>query len=512
MQHRSGIPKPFRFRLGGNLLRAWPAALPLLAPWAGLAAPGDQLWRFYADFGVTVVVPIDDLSGNGGKDALVGSADDTLYLVEGKGPKAGSQLWSAPFKATVSAAAALPDINGDGRPDVAGGDELGLIQALSGGSGEPLWKVLTFGTVLSLISAGDADGDGTADVAVGSENDSVYCFTGNPGALLGKSLWEFAIPTGKGRGAAKQAAGSGFATSSDLAAAGGKPVDRPTGANSLALVRKAGGSFGIAVGTSIDTIYFLAPADGTVKWKAGLPGDIWQVMAFPDQDGDGIEEVLAACGADMAYLLKGSDGTLLWSHPVSMGAVSLAVSGDMDGDGKADALIGDGGGLVHCVPGSAKGAGVKSAWTYDFGDTSTILSIAAMGDLDKDGRADCAVGTSSDLVAVLSGKGTKSWSADMGGEVAAVADLGDVDGNGYGDVGAGSAMGFVSALFGGGPATALAPMGAAGTGGAARPRTTDFRILFPRNPDAVASGRLFDAGGRTVRAPRPESAKRESKP
>ena len=78
------------------------------------AAPGDQLWRFYADFGVTVVEPSPDLSGNGGKDVLVGSQDDSLYLVEGKGPQAGNQLWAVGFLSTLSAAASVPDLNGDG--------------------------------------------------------------------------------------------------------------------------------------------------------------------------------------------------------------------------------------------------------------------------------------------------------------------------------------------------------------------------------------------------------------
>jgi|GEM_PF-5958137 len=428
---------------------------------AGAVLPGEQLWRFYADFGVTVVVPSPDLSGNGGKDVLVGSQDDTLYLIEGKGPQAGKQLWAAPFRSTVSSAASLPDANGDGKPDVAGGDELGLIQELSGTSGLALWKYLTFGTVLSVVSVPDANGDGVADVAAGSENDTVYCLSGKPDGALGKVIWQFGFsgkshgpPTGGGRPAASGASGASATTmaAAKTGAVSAGPKDVASGANSVAVLAQNGGTFGIAVGTNADTVYCLALATGAPKWKASLPGDIWKVAAFPDQDGDGISEVLAACGADMAYLLKGSTGEIIWSHPVSQGAISLAVTDDMDGDGKPDALIGDGGGQVHCVSGAAKGADVKAVWTYNFGDTSSILSIAPMGDVDKDGKPDCAVGTSNNAAALLNGKGGKTWSVNLGGEVTAVADIGDVDGNGTSDMGVGSAIGFASALFGGGPA------------------------------------------------------------
>lgn len=495
----------------------WALSALCWTAWTGpaQAAPGDELWRFYADFGVTVLTAGPDLSGNGGKDVLVGSEDDSLYLVEGKGPQAGNALWAAAFRSTLSAAISVPDVNGDGRPDVAGGDQLGLIQVLSGGNGQALWKFLTFGAVLSLASVPDVNGDGVADVAAGSENDTVYVFSGKPDGLLGKVLWQFGLPDGK-KGppgvAGKTSAAS--AASAETAAPGGAaslppPKDVPSGANSLALLNgKGGGAFGLALGTNVDTVYCLPTSGGAPKWKAGLPGDIWQVAAFPDQDGDGIEEVLAACGADMAYLLKGATGEIIWSHPVSMGAVSLAVTPDMDGDGKPDALIGDGGGRVHCVPGAAQGADVKAAWTYDFGDTSTILSIAPMGDVDKDGKPDCAVGTSSDLAALLNGKGGKTWSVNLGGEVTGVADVGDVDGNGSSDVGAGTLQGFATAHFGGGPASTFTfkdtrGIRLSGPGGSRGSARSGFRLydgggsgFLIRSPARAGAG--FHADGRAI--------------
>jgi hypothetical protein len=436
------------------------------APHAPAAAGGgDRIWRFHADFSVTVAEAVEDLSGNGGRDLLVGSQDDSLYLVEGRGPGQGAQLWSSPFRSTLMSAVSLGDVTGDHRADVAGGDELGFIQAVNGASGAALWKFLTFGAVLSMAALPDVNGDGTPDLAVGSENDTLYCFSGKASSLLGEVIWRFGAPV-------KKRGGGGDNGPPAKVSAGGPPKDGPVGVNSVALIRKGEEAHGVVAGESNDTVYCLPPAGGTPRWKAPLPGDAWKVAAFPDQDGDGIEEVLVACGADLALLLKGSNGAVLWSHAVSQGALAAVAAGDMTGDGKPDAVIGDGGGRIHCVPGNASGANAAAAWTYDFGDTSSVLSLAALRDVDGDGRADVAAGTSHDLAALISGKGTKLWSVNLGGMVPRVTNLGDLDGNGAEDVGAASEMGYADALQGNGTTgTALArPRPAAAPGSARHPR------------------------------------------
>ncbi|MBW8886794.1 MAG: VCBS repeat-containing protein [Fibrobacteres bacterium] len=451
-----------------------------------LGSVGDSLWKFFADYSVTTVEPIADLSGNGAEDLLVGSQDDTLYAVEAKGAGAGKQLWSFPFKSTLSAAAAMPDLNGDGKPEAAGGDQSGMVAVINGADGKLKWRYLTgLGTVLSLAALPDVNGDGAGDLAVGSELDSVYCLSGNPGGGSGKELWSFGVPASKTHGPPGGMTGPGAKIMA------GPPVDVPSGANSLAVIgEKNKAPSCLAVGTNNDTVYCLGLADGAVKWKSGLPGDIWKVTSFPDMTGDGVEEVLLACGADSGYLLNGANGEVLWSHAVSQGGVSVAATADMDGDGKADALIGDGNGTVHCVSGAAKGTGVKAVWTYDFGDASTILSIASPGDIDKDGKADCIVGTSNDSVALISGKGTRLWAAGLGGQVPNVAALGDIDGNGSPDWVAGTEMGFAEAFSGEGNVSLLAPRPAAF--GRASLRLNPSLPLFTR----PGSGVFYDGRGR----------------
>lgn len=455
----------------------------LAAGWASApahaAAYGDSIWKFFAEFAVTVVETLPGVSGSG-EDLLVGAEDDSLYLVKARGAGAGKQAWAAGFKATLSSAAALPDINGDGAADAVAGDEFGLIEAVSGADGSPVWAFLTFGTVLSLAALPDVNGDGVADVAAGSENDTVYCLSGKPGGKLGKAIWEFALP------AAKHGPPGG--------PPGPKTSARPSmqkaavGVNTVALIgEKSKPAFGLAAGTSLDTVYCLGLADGAVKWKTGLPGDIWKIVAFPDQDNDGVDELLLACGADAAYLLNGATGAIIWSHTVVAGAITVAAAPDMDGDGKPDALIGDGDGTIHCVPGNSKGTGVRSAWMYAFRDSSTILSLAVPGDVDKDGRADCLVGTSNDTVALISGKGARLWAASVGGMALAIALPGDLNGDGAPDWVVGSEIGYAEA-FSGSATVSLKPMPAA----AARALRLSRRpspLFFRRGTDAAYDGR-----------------------
>ena len=422
-----------------------------------IASPGDSLWRFFSDYAITVVAPIEDLSGNGGTDLLIGSQDDSLYLVEGKGEKAGAQLWSRQFAATVSAAIAIPDVDGDGAPDVVGGDELGDVILISGKTGKPYWGIfdtLTVGgTILSLAALPDVDGDGKPDVAIGSEKDSVYCISGKRTASAGvKLIWKFGVPASK--------SGHPGGPPAKIAAPPSQ-LTLATGANALALIEDKGKApLCLAVGTNNDTVYCLALADGSVKWKSGLAGDIWKVTAFPDQDGDGVDELLLACGADMGYLLNGATGAVIWTHAVTAGATAVAVAPDMSGDGKPDALIGDGNGTVHCVPGNSKGAST-SAWMYSFGDGSTITSIAVPGDLDKDGRSECVVGTSNDSVALIDGKGKRLWALGLGGQVNVVAAPGDLNGDTLPDWVAGAETGFAEAFSGAGATVGLIPRAAA---------------------------------------------------
>src|SRR4051812_45549535 len=96
---------------GSKAVIGFLAAACVMAP-ARAAAMGESLWKFFANFNVTVVEPIDSIAGSGSQHLLIGSQDDSLYLVETSGAGAGKQAWAAAFQSTLSSAAALPDLDG----------------------------------------------------------------------------------------------------------------------------------------------------------------------------------------------------------------------------------------------------------------------------------------------------------------------------------------------------------------------------------------------------------------
>jgi len=187
--------------------------------------------------------------------------------------------------------------------------------------------------------------------------------------------------------------------------------------------------------------------------------------------------------------LNGATGAVIWTHAVTAGATAVAVAPDMSGDGKPDALIGDGNGAIHCVPGNSTGVS-HSAWMYSFGDGSTITSIAVPGDLDKDGRTECVVGTSNDSVALIDGKGKRLWALDLGGQVNAVAAPGDLNGDTLPDWVAGAETGFAEAFSGAGATVGIIRPAAAFGPSLHQPYGSVLLYLRP------GSGAIYDGNGR----------------
>lgn len=397
------------------------------------------IWSFSADGSITSMDTISDCSdpSNGGNDLVIGTSFDSLYLLEAKSGsgqnKIGEPLWVYPFLSTINVIKSVPDMNNDGRPDIAIGDQNGVVALFSGGSGHLFWIYIANGaTILSLDFTPDVNGDGVPEIIAGAENDTVYCLSGlvanmwdpNPQPRETTPLWVFNTNP---KGMAKIAAVYG---------ANG-PSRSVTAVNSVKTIFNNSIAYGIIAGSSNNAVYCLSPiaTSGTpaVKWKYTTEGDVWETKAFPDENGDGINEVLVACGDNKGYLLSGKDGAVLWTKSVDSGATTVDIIGDQNGDGFSDALIGDGSGKIHCVSGKANGTNVAAIWVYSTGDNQTITSISHLKDVDGDGKDECIFGSTNDSVYVVS-SGKKIWSAYMGGTVTAVSAVKDVNGDGFDDV------------------------------------------------------------------------------
>ncbi|MCP3136431.1 lysyl oxidase family protein [Pyxidicoccus xibeiensis] len=132
---------------------------------------------------------VGDTNLDGAQDLLVPDGEGNLQLYLGckpgsalacEGPLTVAPTWSIPAEGS----AALPDVSGDGRPDLfltgLGETRLHLSQAEGGFSSTPAWRLLDdaafFGLGAPIVTVGDVTGDGQAHDFVMGATSRLYLF------------------------------------------------------------------------------------------------------------------------------------------------------------------------------------------------------------------------------------------------------------------------------------------------------------------------------------------------
>jgi hypothetical protein len=304
--------------------------------------------------------------------------------------------------------ATLGDVDGDGTADFAigaglddtNGTDAGALRIYAGASGALLDTIQgaagdELGR-LALVKVGDVDGDGVPDFMAGAPRlktsgpGSVYVYSGATRALVyqyDQSAIEFSF--GLNAAAAGDMDGDGVA---DFAFTTSEYVGPTMRGQVLVWSGQSG-----ALLTFFD--------DSKLSFGSGLAG-------VGDVDGDGHADLLVGSPAadasggtpstGRAFIYSGKDGSILRSHDGAQKSdrfgIRCAALGDLDGDGVADYAIGsspgpsflDGSVYVYSGAGGALLTRLTSSAEQEL--VSLAAPIADAGDVDRDGIGDLLVG------------------------------------------------------------------------------------------------------------------------
>ncbi len=354
------------------------------------------------------------MNGDGKPDFVVGApsavvggvATGAAYVRSGVD---GSLIYSVTgdTKGFGSAVARIGDVDGDGIPDFAVGSPFaanslgkvhGAVWAFSGKNGAPLWTTygpkVNFGTMVAGI--GDVNSDGKPDVLASALADDP---TSSRISLLsgvdGKVVWTLLVANTRGFGVAGCSVGDLNGDGYDDVLVGDYLATNAAGDVEAGVARIYSG-----FDKSVLRTYNGEDTSDEFGFTLAVIGDV---------DGDGKpDHLIGAARAPStggtlgaAYVFSGASGTLIrkLQDPTLNGyyATRVADAGDVNGDGERDLLIGFSAddGRDAFVNGAQlfSGSGLVELYRFegDPADTATV-SLASLGDVNGDGRAEVIVG------------------------------------------------------------------------------------------------------------------------
>ncbi len=383
---------------------------------------GLEMWQSFGS-----LITCADINGDGFNDifAYQSTGGGKLYGFAGRGASLGSQdtwtVYGAAGEKAGKSVAMIGDVNGDGYADAAVG--LPEYNGFQGnvkvyyGSSTGLSVVESWGKFgnaagdqfgTAIAAAGDVNGDGYGDLLIGAPGVSnnqgvVYLYFGSAGGL----------------GMFSDVTLSGTSGSFGLAAAGAGDIngdgygDVVVGSPFL-----TGWNGGPRYNMGLVQVFLGAPAGPPTtpswEWSSGLSGTRTgtSVSAAGDVNGDGFGDILVGQpglnggdGSALCFLgeASGPAATPVWTINGQSGSLEalgsvVAGVGDLDRDGYADAAIGiptaAGGGRVEYYEGWSQGLKTSPTTTVTGNSTGDRLgqSVAGLGDVNGDGYGDSALG------------------------------------------------------------------------------------------------------------------------
>ncbi len=395
--------------------------------------PGEPIWIYQHIEDVVCVAATEDYNGDGFPDVVAegfdaGATGDNLVCFSGSGDGNPDVLWSArpiggPSNSGGWGDACLnygSDHNGDGRGDILLGTAWGSrsVFVIDGMTGQTIWSFDTYqnppsGWVYSVVEANDMNGDGVPEIfaGAGSDCDKVFCFDGATGAVRWQKQAEDAVMS--------------VARLADINADSSDECVFGSADNGRRMYCVSGGSNGNGVSlwefNILQSTYCVTTigdinndgyrdvisgtwavgstpsrviawngyrfGNGQVLWQRSFASYIMRVVACPDLNGDGIEDVLVASWENSAYALSGADGSILWMAYGGDDVWAIDYTADVTGDGIVEVIYGSFTGQVFL----ADGSNGNILWNCPTG--YKIFSVRGIGDVNGDGLADVIAGT-----------------------------------------------------------------------------------------------------------------------
>ncbi|MFC1572369.1 choice-of-anchor D domain-containing protein [Candidatus Eisenbacteria bacterium] len=354
----------------------------------------------------------------------IGMSGEALF----KSWSGGEIIWSAQGIEDVNCVQPIPDLGGDGAPEVvmesydagAPGDPHVAFRGNSDGTGVAIWSTGVGGSggwgdlCLSLVD--DLDDDGFPEIlrgtAWGGRKIEVR------GSEDGELLWEFDTYVHDGGGWVYTVA----------------PMPDVSG-DGIPEVLAGAGTAG-EPGSGSRRIYCFDGVTGHIRFMYLALEAFNHVTAIDDVNGDDVPDVVGSNADGYVYCVSGASsglGSQLWSYDTGGNASFVDVIEDVSGDGIADVIAGSWSGQVFCLDGTT------GDWVWRSPIGNWILQTRVIDDVTGDGISDVAVCNTGNSFRVLNGSdGTLHWSKSTGGNVWSIYPIPDVDGDGVTDVLAGA--------------------------------------------------------------------------
>ncbi len=264
-------------------------------------------------------------------------------------------LWTKPLESNSYGGAAVADVDGDGKLEVAFGTYFGdsRVLVLNGEDGSELWSH-DFGRACldASFRFSDVNQDGKLDLIVPVSNKCrVYAYD----AATGKEIWSYR--TGRNDG-----------------------IDSPP-----AIVDTDGdGRLDVVFGSFKKRLHVVAGGDGErLRTVTGFGGYVQSGPIVMDVNGDGVKDFIAATfkADNRLSAIDGKTGEKIWHHQVGkgMGIYHGPSVGDLDGDGEPELVLSAYDGKVTCL----RLKDGKQIWSVAPGDRY-FMGPTVIADVDGD--------------------------------------------------------------------------------------------------------------------------------